>query len=213
MRKVVDFARPGIAFTTVQHAFPRVTYPMQLARFREYVQNDGNRRQNYRYLQLQLELMTIDGCLDRELFKRARDTNLPVHDPDIRRWSLTQAAIEGIDNFVASNKWLSKFKRRNHIRSRKVTRFTSKHEVFHKEEIHQAGEEFVTEVKRILPKYKLESIFNTDQSGFNYEFASNRTLSFRNERSTFVTVQSLNATTHSYTVMPLINAAGRLVSP
>ncbi|CAF3953312.1 unnamed protein product, partial [Rotaria sp. Silwood1] len=203
MRKVVDFARPGIAFTTVQHAFPRVTYPMQLARFREYVQNDGNRRQKLS----RLEQFVL------EKFKRARDTNLPVHDPDIRRWSLTQAAIEGIDNFVASNKWLSKFKRRNHIRSRKVTRFTSKHEVFHKEEIHQAGEEFVTEVKRILPKYKLESIFNTDQSGFNYEFASNRTLSFRNERSTFVTVQSLNATTHSYTVMPLINAAGRLVSP
>ncbi|CAF2938140.1 unnamed protein product [Rotaria sp. Silwood2] len=44
MRKVVDFARPGIAFTTVQHEFPRVKYPMQLAQFREYVQNDENRR-------------------------------------------------------------------------------------------------------------------------------------------------------------------------
>ncbi|CAF5092035.1 unnamed protein product, partial [Rotaria sp. Silwood1] len=43
MRKVVDFARPGIAFTTVQHEFPRVKYPMQLARFRKYMQKDGNR--------------------------------------------------------------------------------------------------------------------------------------------------------------------------
>ncbi len=43
MRRIVDFARPGIAFTTVQHEFSRVKYPMQLARFREYVQNDGNR--------------------------------------------------------------------------------------------------------------------------------------------------------------------------
>ncbi|CAF1151388.1 unnamed protein product [Rotaria sordida] len=87
---------------------------MQLARFREYVQNDGNRRQKLS----RLEQFVL------EKFKRARDTNLPVHDPDIRRWSLTQAAIEGIDNFVASDKWLSNFKRRNHIRSRKITSIT-----------------------------------------------------------------------------------------
>ncbi|CAF1124292.1 unnamed protein product [Didymodactylos carnosus] len=203
MRKVVDFARPGIAFTTVQREFPRVKYPMQLARFRADVENDGNRRQKLSRLELSV----------LEKFKQARDTNLPVHDTDIRRWSLTQAAVEGIDNFLASDKWLSNFKRRNNIGSRKVTKFVAKHKIFHKQEIHQAGEEFVSEVKKILPKYKLECIFNIDQSGFHYEFTSNRTLSFRNERSTFVTVKSLNATTHSYTVMPLVNAAGRLVSP
>lgn len=38
MKKVVDFARPGIAFTTMQHAFPMVKYAMQLVRFREYVE-------------------------------------------------------------------------------------------------------------------------------------------------------------------------------
>ncbi len=172
MRTVVDFARPGVAFTTVQHEFPRVKYPMQLARFREYVQNDGNRRQELS----RLELSVLEN------FKQARDANLPVHETDIRRWSLTQAAVEGIDNFLASDKWLSNFKRRNNIRSRKVTKFVAKHEVFHKQEIHQAGEEFVSEVKKILPQYKLEYIFNIDQSGFHYEFTSNRTLSFRNER-------------------------------
>ncbi|CAF4264229.1 unnamed protein product [Rotaria sordida] len=74
MRKVVDFARTGIAFTTVQNTFSRVKYPMQLARFREYVQNDGNRRQKLSHL----ELFVL------EKFKRARDTNLPVNDADIR---------------------------------------------------------------------------------------------------------------------------------
>ncbi|CAF4198137.1 unnamed protein product, partial [Rotaria sordida] len=84
MRKVVDFARPGTAFTTVQHAFSRVQYSIQSARFREYVQNDRNSRQKLS----RLELFVL------EKFKRARDTNLPVHNTDIRRWSLTQAAIE-----------------------------------------------------------------------------------------------------------------------
>jgi hypothetical protein len=45
MQKVVDFARPGISFTSIHHNFPRVTHPMQLKRFREYVASDGNRRQ------------------------------------------------------------------------------------------------------------------------------------------------------------------------
>ncbi|CAF1268283.1 unnamed protein product [Rotaria sordida] len=74
MRKVVDFARPGIAFTIVQHTFSRVKYPMQLTRFREYVQNDRDRRQKLS----RLELFVL------EKFKRPRDTNLPVHAADIR---------------------------------------------------------------------------------------------------------------------------------
>ncbi|CAF5002445.1 unnamed protein product, partial [Rotaria sp. Silwood1] len=46
--KVVSFARPGISFTTVQHAYPRVTHSMQLKRFREYVASNGNRQQKLR---------------------------------------------------------------------------------------------------------------------------------------------------------------------
>ncbi|CAF1271841.1 unnamed protein product [Rotaria sp. Silwood1] len=75
MRKVVDFARPGIAFTTVQHEFSRVKYLMELARFREHVQNAGDRRQKLS----RLELSVV------EKFKQARDANLLVHDTDIRR--------------------------------------------------------------------------------------------------------------------------------
>lgn len=203
MKKVVEFARPGIAFTTVQHAFPRVKYPMQLARFRTYVEDNGNRRQKF----TRIELFLV------EKFKQARSKGYPIHDRDIRRWALAQAKVESVDNFVASDKWLLNFKRRNRIRSRKVTRFVSRRAVYDKEEIAKESEEFTNEVKKIIPKYKLESVFNADQSGFRYELVSNRTLSFSNERSTFVAVKSLNATTHSYTIMPLITAAGKLLNP
>ena len=43
--------------------------------------------------------------------------------------------------------------------------------------------------------------------------ASSRTLSHTGERTTHVSVRSVNATTHSYTVMPIINAAGQLLTP
>ena len=43
MKKVVDYARPGIAFTAIQHAFPRVKDLKQLQRFREYVDREDNR--------------------------------------------------------------------------------------------------------------------------------------------------------------------------
>jgi hypothetical protein len=152
MKKVVDFARPGIAFTTVQHAFPRVKYPMQLARFRAYVENNGNRRQKFP----RIELFLV------EKFKQARSKSLRVHDTDNQRWGLAQAKVENVDNFIASSKWLLNFKRRNRIRSRKVTRFVSRREVYDKEEIAKEGEEFTNKVKKIIPKYKLECVFNAD---------------------------------------------------
>ena len=152
---------------------------MQLARFREYVESNGNRRQKF----ARIELFLV------EKFKQARNKGLPVHDTDIKRWGLAQAKVENVDNFVASSKWLFNFKRRNRIRSRKVTRFVSRREVYDKEEIAKEGEEFTDEVKKIIPNYKLECAFNADQSGFHYELVSNRTLSFSSERSTFVAVK------------------------
>ncbi len=203
MQKVVDFARPGISFTTLQHAYPRVTHPMQLKRFREYVSNNGNRRQKL----IRVENFVLDK------FRYARDRSLAVHDIDLQRWALSHAKTENIDNFTASHHWLLNFKKRNGISSRKVTKFISRREVIDKSIIKKTANDFVTEVSKHVPKYKLDSILNTDQSGFNYEMVSNRTLSYEGERTTYLSVRSLNATTHSYTVMPIISAAGQLLDP
>ncbi|CAF1573101.1 unnamed protein product [Rotaria sp. Silwood1] len=143
MQRVVDFARPGVAFTTVQHAFRRVTHPMQLKRFREYVANNGNRRQ---------KLERVEHFeLDR--FRYARNNNLPVHDLDVKRWALSQAKIENIDDFKASDYWLLNFKKRNGISSRKVTKFVSHREVVDKSIIKQTADDFVAEATKHIPKY------------------------------------------------------------
>ena len=77
MKKVVDYTRPGISFTTIQHAFPRVKDRKQLQRFRDYVERNGNR---FHKLQ-RIETFIINK------FRDARQESLPVHDLDICRWA------------------------------------------------------------------------------------------------------------------------------
>ena len=86
---------------------------MQLKRFREYVTNNGNHRQKLKCVE--------HSVLDR--FRSARNNNLPVHDLDVKRWPLSQAKIENIDGFKASDHWLFNFKKRNDYLFRKVTKF------------------------------------------------------------------------------------------
>jgi hypothetical protein len=72
MQKVVDYARPGISFTSIHHNFSRVGHSMQLKRFREYFASNGNQRQKLN----RVETFVLDR------FRCARDNYLPVHDLD-----------------------------------------------------------------------------------------------------------------------------------
>ena len=97
--------------------------------------------------------------------------------------------------------------------SRKITKFVSTRENIGKAEIRQNAEKFIVDIKILISKYTLNSVLNTDQSSFNYELVSNRTLSFSGEKNTNALVRSSNAISHSYTVMPIITATGEFLSP
>ena len=71
----------------------------------------------------------------------------------------------------------------------------------------------VTDVKRQMENYAPEEILNTDQVGLELEFRSTRTLSDAGEHVTEARVRSKKATTHSYTVQPMMSLAGKLVGP
>lgn len=53
-------------------------------------------------------------------------------------------------------------------------------------------------------------IWNFDQTGFNYEPANLRTLSFKGEWDTILMINSRNKHTHSYTSQPMISRDGKL---
>jgi len=49
-------------------------------------------------------------------------------------------------------------------------------QVLNKEDIQHAADEFISTVSKLLPKYNLDYIINTDQSGIQLELYSTRTL-------------------------------------
>ncbi|RWS25691.1 uncharacterized protein B4U80_06855, partial [Leptotrombidium deliense] len=59
--------------------------------------------------------------------------------------------------------------------------------------------------------YSPKNIINTDQSGFSYEYVSKRTLDNIGNKHVLVAAQSVNATTHSYTIQPMLNMNGELI--
>ncbi|CAF3871051.1 unnamed protein product, partial [Rotaria sp. Silwood1] len=61
--------------------------------------------------------------------------------------------------------------------------------------------------------FRSSQILNTDQVGIEKEVHSTRTLSFGGEKKTFGAVASKHATTHSYTVQPIISLDGKQIGP
>ncbi|CAF1404793.1 unnamed protein product [Adineta ricciae] len=92
------------------------------------------------------------------------------------------------ERFVASKYWITTFKHRHGIVSRKIMLFVTKHVLDDAEEIEQAAARFL-------------------------ELHCTRTLSCESEKLTMAAVKSKNAITHSCTVQPVINQADEVVGP
>lgn len=69
------------------------------------------------------------------------------------------------------------------------------------------------EVKPFIQTFGENNVFNADESGFQLEIHSGRTLALQSTKTIETVVQSISATTHSYTILPLISASGQLLSP
>ena len=145
-------------------------------------------------------------------FTETRSKMLPVHDSDLAKWALETANKIGLQ-FLASKKWIYNFKRRHELVSRKVTKVHSSSKMVAAAKILEATNTFRNEVLAESPKYSPQLVFNTDQSGFQYEFYSTRTLSFKGEKDTPITVKSMNKTTHSYSIQPTLGLDGKLHGP
>jgi hypothetical protein len=115
-------------------------------------------------------------------------------------------------SFTASPAWLWKFKRHYRIVSRKITRFVTSLYLREKFDIIGFAGFFVDSSKIFMQNYPDENIYNTDQSDFNREIHSGRTLEFRESTQVERVAQSISATTHSYTIQPTISKDGKLLS-
>jgi hypothetical protein len=78
-------------------------------------------------------------------------------------------------------------------------------------DIEKISKNFVSEVRELIPKFN--KIYNTDQSGIKLEMSYGRTLTSRGEKIVEAKIQRTNATTHSFTIQPVICIDGTLCSP
>lgn len=97
--------------------------------------------------------------------------------------------------------------------SRKVTKFVSKKDIRNKEPIQESALNFLIDTMPLLEEFGKENVVNADQSGFELELHAGRTLDFKGVKKVEVIAQSKNALTHSYTIMPTMTAAGKLIEP
>ncbi|XP_029174619.1 uncharacterized protein LOC114943203 isoform X1 [Nylanderia fulva] len=146
-------------------------------------------------------------------FQETIDRGSIIHDIDLRRWALEAKEQVNFATFKAGHWWIWNFKKAHRITSRKITKFKTQSNLQADALIHQNAEEFVTNVKPHIAITGEGSTYNADESGFNLEIHSGRTLTNMGVKTVEATVQSLSSISHSYTIMPIISADGYLLSP
>lgn len=187
----------------VQNKFRRVISLQQLHRWKQQVEEGGTRAEKIKNI---CEFV-LKQC------KNAMESGYVFHDIDIRRWGL-QAKYElcyDEFNFKASDHWVLNFKRAHRIVSRKVTKFVSRKTFEEVAKLRGDANKFVDDITKLLPAYGLQNTYNSDQSGFQLEMHSGRTLATAGMRKVECVVKSLSSTTHSYIVQPIISGDGRLL--
>ncbi|XP_071572277.1 uncharacterized protein [Temnothorax nylanderi] len=138
-----------------------------------------------------------------------------VHDIDLKRWALqAQKEIGNLNPiFKASPSWIARFKKSHRIVSRKVTKFVTRKTLEDSVDLQKTTNDFLETVKPLIEQFGSENIYNSDQSGFQLEIHSGRSLDNQGVKTVERVVQSVSSTTHSYTIQPIISCNGKLLSP
>ena len=115
-------------------------------------------------------------------------------------------------NFKASKEWVKKFKKHNRIVSRKITHKVGKKFSEADTAIEESAAAFVEDVKSVIveKKFTPDQIVNFDQSRFEKELRSGRTLASKGSKVIPGAIGSVSASTHSYMIMPTISMDGTL---
>lgn len=208
-RKAVEYWRSGkkknYSVDVVNQKFKKVKSIRQLRRWANQINKGGT----YKEKLARISEYTLKNM------QAAVDAGFIVHDIDLQKWALQAKKEIGHEDirFKASRDWLWKFKKSHRIVSRKINKFVTRKTIEDEQVLRINAENFVNEIKPYIQKYGVENIYNSDQSGFQLEIHSGRTLTIEGTKQVECVVQSVSSTTHSYTIQPTINADGKLLSP
>ncbi|XP_076666528.1 uncharacterized protein LOC143368052 isoform X2 [Andrena cerasifolii] len=206
-QNAVDYWKGGkkkrLPLESVRQKFRKVKSVSQLYRWEHSLEKGGNRRE---------KLMQISRSVFNQ-FCASTDVNAIIHDTDLRQWALEANIAVSLKNFKASPMWILNFKRHYNIVSRKINKFITRSYAADAATLENSATEFVNMIKSVIDIVGLEHVYNADESNFNLEIHSGRTLVVEGTKKVETVVQSLSAMTHSYTILPVISAAGKLMSP
>ena len=148
-----------------------------------------------------------------EDFLRTREKGIDIHDEDIQIWAADRAAQHDFNrSFTASHNWVQKFKKDHQITSRRITAFVTRANFEDKLKLQEEAREWATRMRNLINTKNISPafVFNADQSGFNYEMTRKRSLALVGEDTVEKVVDSKNATTHSFTILPLVSMNGEV---
>ena len=190
-------------FRSVQNRFNRLSNSMQLYRFETRLRK--------------ISMATINKEVYK-LFLEKRSNGAIVHDRHLRMWALQiKARLDPGNNinFKASQGWVSYFRAKKKIVSRRITKRLTKTQQVNEEEIRERALNFSQEVAELINvnSFTGAQVFNIDQSRFEKEIHTSRTLATRGSQEVPALIGSTMATTHCYMIMPSISMDGTLHSP
>ena len=143
-------------FQSLHHRYKNIKHKEQLRRIKQYVNAEGTKLQKFQQI----------DKFDYSEFARMRESCLPIHDFDVRRLAIKKARSLNLTGFMASHHWLSDFKHRHHISSRKITKLVTKTFIEDRDKIQKSAEIFVSKVKNRIANYAADHILSSDQSSF-----------------------------------------------
>nr|XP_012217798.1 PREDICTED: uncharacterized protein LOC105669421 [Linepithema humile] len=206
-RKAVEFWKSGKRvrrpFSNVQRNFRKVKSLQQLYRWEASVEKGGTNANKFTFI--------TEYVLQK--FEEACDRRSIIYDINLRLWALEAKDQVDLSQFKASKWWIWKFMKVHRIVFRKITTFRTRSTFQDIDNLQNIAKLFVSNVRSDIPSIGVEEVYNADESGFNFEIHSGQTLAKSGVKTIEATVQSLSSTTHSYTIMPIISASGRLLSP
>lgn len=184
----------------------KATHYEVIKRWKKYVEQGGT---------TQSKVQKIKEYMWSQFRHHRTQLKVTIHDRDLALWAMDKAFEVGIPNFKASSHFIVDFKNKYKITSRRITHLVTKRNLFPEVSLQPIIDEFRDNFQKMVNQRKcqLSCIMNTDQSGFNYEIVSKRTLDIRGSKTVDATVIAKNKTTHSYTIQMTINAAGKFVGP
>lgn len=120
-----------------------------------------------------------------------------------------------LENVKAFDRFKVYYKQESKIKIRKVTHMVTRRNAFPEFSLQPIIDSFRSnmEEKIIEKNYSLNSILNTDQSIYTYEYVLERNPDFQGSKDVAAAIKSKQKNTHSYIIQITISVTGKLVLP